>query len=80
MGLHDQAMENYRLALRFNDRDYKAYFNIGLLLDLRGDYQAAADHFQMAVDINPGFVKAREHLERARAAGGNRDADPQGED
>jgi tetratricopeptide (TPR) repeat protein len=36
------------------------YYNLGYLLNERGDYRAALEHFERALEINPGFTQARQ--------------------
>ena len=55
------------------DPDYPtAHFNLALVLRAQGELEQAILHLRRAVELAPGYTKAREHLDRALAERRNR--------
>jgi tetratricopeptide (TPR) repeat protein len=52
------------MHLRAVHGDAAAYYNLGYLLNKKGETEAAAQHFAMALRLNPQLSQARQWLER----------------
>jgi len=46
-----------------------AYYNLGYLLNKKGQKQAAVDHFAMALRIRPSMVQAKQWIQRLQRSG-----------
>jgi tetratricopeptide (TPR) repeat protein len=58
----DSAVSHYTLAVKL-DQDYaKAYVNMGIAYDVKGQYQMARANYIRAIEINPKDVLAYCHL------------------
>jgi len=69
----DEAMDNYRAALRVNSSYAGAYYNLGVILAKRGQLDDAIRHFRQALSIRPDFADAHESLGKALALQGKRE-------
>ena len=58
-GRHDEALKLYRQALEKSPNSYEAHQESGVALDLKGDYAAARQHLQKAIDVAPPDQKNR---------------------
>ncbi len=58
-GKLDGAVTFYKNALQGNPGAWEAYLGIGAALDLKGDYTAARQNIQKAIDMAPGSGKVR---------------------
>ena len=54
----DQAIREYREAMRLNPRHQWAHYNLGYLLEGNKDLPGAAREFQAALRLRPGFAEA----------------------
>ena len=64
-----EAVVQYEAALRIKPDFADAHFNLGWLwLEIPGRRQDALAHFEAAVQIRPDFERARQMVERLRAA------------
>lgn len=61
-GMYADLETLWRTTLARNPRCFLAHNNLGELLAQRGAMAEAADHFQMAVQIQPGFAEAHYNL------------------
>jgi tetratricopeptide (TPR) repeat protein len=52
-GKHDEALALYQKALREAPELYEAHLDAGITLDLKGDYGAARQHFNKAIEVAP---------------------------
>src|SRR6266404_3930310 len=62
-GKYDEAMKLYAGALEKNPELYEAHAAMGVALDLKGDYAAARQHLQRAIDVaspeqKPGALRS----------------------
>jgi len=69
-GRTEEAIEQYREALRIRPEYDKAHNNLGLALQARGDRDGAIEHFREALRINPRSVSALSNLGLALLAEG----------
>lgn len=56
---YDTAIEQYRIAIRWDPSYYEAYYNMGICALLAGDYSRALDSFERALVIQPDSRAAR---------------------
>jgi tetratricopeptide (TPR) repeat protein len=61
-GLLDEAIAEYRQAVRIMPNHFKAYYNLGVVYDQKGDVNKAVDNLKMSISINPGFANAHYNL------------------
>jgi tetratricopeptide (TPR) repeat protein len=61
-GRSQEAIAQYRIALRLQPDYLEAHDNLGLALSRRGDLVDAMEHFRKALAIDPGFVAAHNNL------------------
>jgi Flp pilus assembly protein TadD len=73
MGSHQAraAFKQNLEAATLNPADSSAHYNLGLLYQKRGDYDAASTSFRRAVEIDPGEVDAHYQLGRIAREQGN---------
>jgi tetratricopeptide (TPR) repeat protein len=67
-GRLDEALGEYKEALRYDGRSAIAKSNIGLILMARGETALATAHFRAAVADQPGYASAHNDLGTALAA------------
>jgi tetratricopeptide (TPR) repeat protein len=69
LGIELTVAERERVAARPTE-NVQALLAFGFGLDAEdgGDWTAAIGHFRRAVDLDPGFAEARDHLSRAQSA------------
>src|SRR6516162_4479123 len=58
-GKLDEAIAFYKNALQSDPQSWQAYLGMGSALDLKGDYAAARQDFQKAIDMTSGSDKVR---------------------
>ncbi len=58
-GKLDEAAAFYKNAVQSNTDAWQAYLGIGAVLDLKGDYSAARENIQKAIDAAPANGKVR---------------------
>ncbi|MBC2695978.1 MAG: tetratricopeptide repeat protein [Desulfobacteraceae bacterium] len=63
-GLLDQAMVEYKMAVKINPvHPYaKTYYNLGVVYEKKGMFNDATDAYQQALTIKPGFLEALDNL------------------
>ena len=59
----DQAVELYRQGLKLCPGDDVAHYELGQILSATGRAEEAAEEFEAALRINPGFQDAKRRLE-----------------
>ncbi|BAY16571.1 TPR repeat-containing protein [Nostoc sp. HK-01] len=52
------AMHDFNLAIRFNAKDYRAYFNLGCVCGRNGDNTGAVNHFSEVIRLDPSNGQA----------------------
>ena len=52
-GKQDEALKLYGQALAKSPNSYEAHLESGIALDLKGDYTAAREHLQRAINVAP---------------------------
>jgi tetratricopeptide (TPR) repeat protein len=62
MGQFDEAIEEFKEALRLNPFYAKAHNNLGLAYDDMGRTDEAIEEFKKAIKLNPFFAKAHNNL------------------
>jgi tetratricopeptide (TPR) repeat protein len=67
-GRLDEAIAEYREALKLKPDFAIAYVNLGDALLRQGKNDEAIANFKRALEIDPNFVPARQSLEKALAA------------
>jgi len=63
----DEAIGEFRFVLRKRARDAEMYFNLGVLLERQGKITQAIKAYRQALQINPDYNQADEHLKSALA-------------
>src|ERR1700675_2101199 len=58
-GKQDEALTLYQQALERSPNSYEAHLESGVALDLKGDYAAAREHLNKAIDVAPADQKNR---------------------
>jgi tetratricopeptide (TPR) repeat protein len=58
-GKQDEALKVYAQVLEKSPKSYEAHLESGVALDLKGDYKAAREHLQKAIDVAPADQKNR---------------------
>ncbi|HET9305501.1 MAG TPA: tetratricopeptide repeat protein, partial [Candidatus Sulfotelmatobacter sp.] len=58
-GRQNEALKLYQQALEKSPNLYEAHLESGIALDLKGDYAAAREHLQKAIDVAPADQKNR---------------------
>lgn len=58
-GKQDEALKLYQQALGKSPKSYEAHLESGMALDLKGDYAAAREHLERAIDVAPADQKNR---------------------
>ncbi len=66
MGDHENAMEIYKAALQLNGENAEACYMSGMCLKSAGAAGEARIMFQWAIKFNPGYVAAKEELEKLK--------------
>jgi len=61
-GRTDEAIEQYRLALRFRPDYTKAHFNLGVALYLQGKTDEAVGEYREALRLDPNYLSANNNL------------------
>lgn len=57
-----RARDSFALAIEFDDKDYKSYYEYGLILDSTNKKEAALIMFEKAIKIKPDFYEAKEAI------------------
>ncbi|MDI6640735.1 MAG: tetratricopeptide repeat protein [Elusimicrobiota bacterium] len=60
----DKAIEEFKKALKFNPNDPEIYYNLGLAYESKGELDEARKMYEKAVEINPNYSLAKEHLSK----------------
>lgn len=58
-GKQDEALKLYQQALQAAPNSYEAHLESGIALDLKGDYAAAREHLNKAIEVAPADQKNR---------------------
>jgi tetratricopeptide (TPR) repeat protein len=58
-GKQDEALKLYKQVLAKSPNSYDAHLESGIALDLKGDYRAAREHLQKAIEVAPADQKNR---------------------
>jgi len=58
-GKQDEALKLYKQALEMSPNSYEAHLELGVALDLKGDYTAASEHLKKAIEVAPADQKNR---------------------
>ncbi|HEX7792938.1 MAG TPA: tetratricopeptide repeat protein, partial [Vicinamibacterales bacterium] len=66
-GRFDDAIAEFRAALRITPQAPETHNNLGIALGSKGDVDGAISEFQKALSLKPGFADAQRNLETARA-------------
>ena len=69
-GRLDEAAADYRKVLVYDPRNKFAYYNLGVIEQVRGDGGSAESNYRIALTIDPGFVPALFNLAILRTAEG----------
>ena len=57
------------MAIQFDSNAFRAYNNLGIVLRVQGNLDAAIDHYQMALKLYPDFPEAFNNLGSAYREG-----------
>ncbi len=63
---YDQALSNFKKAIRFDPTFADAHYGIGLAENKLGNKKQAIIAFEKAIDIEPQFEKAKEELQKLK--------------
>ena len=61
-GLLDEAVGEYRLAVKIMPNHFKAHYNLGIIYGRQGNLNQAADSYRKAIALNPNFADAHFNL------------------
>jgi tetratricopeptide (TPR) repeat protein len=61
-GLLDQAIAEYRQAIKIMPNHFKAYYNLAVVYDQQGDFAKAVESLKRSIAINPGYANAHYNL------------------
>ncbi|MCK4358417.1 MAG: tetratricopeptide repeat protein [Candidatus Cloacimonetes bacterium] len=61
-GLIDKAIEEFRLAIQYNQDYAAAYYNIGNAYEFNGNYDKAIEYFLKAISLDPSIFYFYRHL------------------
>lgn len=64
LGKTDQAIEKILLVLEVFPEDVEMHFNLGYLYQKQGKIQQAINQYQKALQIDPGYQKAKQFLDQ----------------
>ena len=67
-GHYDSAAVYFRRALVFDPQSAENYNSLGSSLAAQGKYAAASIEYQRALEVDAGYQRARDNLEKARRA------------
>jgi len=62
LGRHEQAIEDYKNAIKINPDYTDALFNIGVIYNDRKKFDAAVDCFQQVIKIEPDYIDAYNNM------------------
>lgn len=62
LGFYDEAMARYKTSLKLSPRDALILYNLGTVMAVRNNDEAAVNYFKQAVTINPHFADAHSRL------------------
>lgn len=57
MKLYDQAMEQYKIALKLNPEFAEAHNNLGVMYGYKGIENKAIKHYQTAIKLKPEYIE-----------------------
>lgn len=60
----DEAIEQLRKALSFDDKNSDVYFNLGVVHEAINQIPEAKENFEKALEIRPDMKSAQEHLDK----------------
>lgn len=61
---YDEAVKELEKVLKINPKNAEAYYNLGLIYENRTQGDKARDMYERALDIDPDYKLAKEHLNR----------------
>lgn len=61
---YDEAIKVLRKARRLYKMDSRLYYNLGIAYEALNETEKARDAFRLALELNPEFISAQEHLDR----------------
>ncbi|MBP7184476.1 MAG: tetratricopeptide repeat protein [Saprospiraceae bacterium] len=61
-GNEAEALKNYELSLKYNDKSASVYSNMGIIYFSKGDYVNSIRVYQKAIELDPRFVDAHRNL------------------
>lgn len=62
LGRPEQAIEDYKNAIKINPEYTEALFNLGVIFNDTKNFDAAIDCFQQVIKINPNYVNAYNNM------------------
>ena len=68
-----EALQRYKLSLKYNPHNAKAYNNLGAALARLGQTQRATEAFEQALALEDGYLEARKNLAQVLALAGRLD-------
>ncbi|OGS22676.1 MAG: hypothetical protein A2252_03610 [Elusimicrobia bacterium RIFOXYA2_FULL_39_19] len=63
-GKYDQAIDEFRKAVKINPVKAEIYYNLGLVYESKNIVSEAKEMYEKALSIEPNYKLAKEHLER----------------
>ncbi len=61
---YNDAITKFDQALKLNDKNPEIYYNLGVIYESKNDIEKAKKMYQKALELNPHYVLARQHLEK----------------
>ena len=70
---NDEAISNYKMAIKIKPDFAGAYFNLGKALSAEGEYEEAISNYKTAIKIKPDFTDAHYNLGNVLSSDGKRE-------
>lgn len=61
---YDEAIKVLKKAEKISKLDPKLYYNLGIVYEALNEIADARDAFRLALNLNPDFKSAQEHLDK----------------
>ena len=63
---YEDAMEDFKKAIKYNPQDYRAYFMLGSIYEYYKDYEEALKYYRKALELNPEFQEAEKAIKEVK--------------
>lgn len=61
---YDEAIQTFQRCIDLDPQLAQAYYNLGLVYETKNEHSLAKEMYRKAVELDPKFNLAQEHLER----------------